>query len=411
MTAGGEQVKAAGTTQPAPAAPVTGDAAAGAVPGRRPVWVWAVPFALLFALLCVRNRFLFTTRLYEQGDAGANSILIEQAKHFTLLVGNYSRERFNHPGPAYMYVQAFGEYLFQNALHVVPTAWNAHMLSVFALDCAFVALAVGVVYGWTRSLRGAAACFAVFTAFTVAYPPILNSDWMPYMYVLAYMVFLLAAASVAAGRAQDAWIFALTGWFLIHGHACFLLFVPLLTVAVLAAVLWPRRHALRASVRPVLPRAAPGLDPGRGHQRGVRAAHRGQPGAALAGGLRQVHLLRRIGPGRRPQPAAGSGVRAVVLVAKPARLARAAARLPGRARRGFLARRLLARARAAAQVPGRAARRQRGLLAGVPALRRGRSRQAERVLHRLLLLVGAPGHGAGHRAGRARGGPAAPRRP
>ncbi len=216
-------------------------AAAAPVARRRPWWVWAVPFAALFALLCVRNRFLFSTRLYEQGDGGANSILIEQAKHFTLLVGNYSRERFNHPGPAYMYVQALGEYLFQNALHLVPTAWNAHMLSVFALDCAFVALAVGVVYGWTRSLRGAAACLAVFTGFAIAYPPIVNSDWMPYMYVLAYMVFILAAGSVAAGRAQDAWIFALTGWFLIHGHACFLLFVPAVTVAVLVAVLWRRR--------------------------------------------------------------------------------------------------------------------------------------------------------------------------
>jgi len=215
-------------------------AAAAPVARRRPWWVWAVPFAALFALLCVRNRFLFSTRLYEQGDGGANSILIEQAKHFTLLVGNYSRERFNHPGPAYMYVQALGEYLFQNALHLVPTAWNAHMLSVFALDCAFVALAVGVVYGWTRSLRGAAACLAVFTGFAIAYPPIVNSDWMPYMYVLAYMVFILAAGSVAAGRAQDAWIFALTGWFLIHGHACFLLFVPAVTVAVLVAVLWRR---------------------------------------------------------------------------------------------------------------------------------------------------------------------------
>jgi hypothetical protein len=138
--------------------------------------------------------------------------------------------------------------LFQNALHLVPTAWNAHMLAVFALDSAFVAMAVGVVYGWTRSLRGAAACFAVFIAFAIAYPPIVNSDWMPYMYVLAYMVFVVAAGSVAAGRAQDTWIFALTGWFLIHGHACFLLFVPVLTVAVLAAVLWPRRHALGASV-------------------------------------------------------------------------------------------------------------------------------------------------------------------
>jgi len=210
-------------------------------PGRRPWWVWAVPFAVLFAVLCARNRFLFTTRLYEQGDAGANSILIEQARHFTLLVGNYSREHFNHPGPAYMYVQAAGEYLFQNALHLVPTAWNAHLLSVFALDCAFVALATGIAYGWTRSLRGAAACLAVFTGFVIAYPWILNSDWMPHMYVLAYMVFIMAAGSVAAGRMQDAWIFALTGWFLIHGHACFLLFVPAITLFVAVAAFWRRR--------------------------------------------------------------------------------------------------------------------------------------------------------------------------
>lgn len=248
MAAGGDQVTAAGIAGPRAEAAVAGDAAASAAPGPRPWWVWGIPSALLFAPLCVRSRFLFSTRLYEQGDAGANSILIGQARHFTLLVGNYSRERFNHPGPAYMYVQALGEYLFKDALHVVPTAWNAHMLSVFALNSVFVAAAVAVVYGWTRSLAGAAACFAVFAGFTVAYPPIANSDWMPYMYVLAYMVFVLAAGSVAAGRAQDAWIFALTGWFLIHGHACFLLFVPALTVAVLAAVLWPRKHAFRASV-------------------------------------------------------------------------------------------------------------------------------------------------------------------
>jgi hypothetical protein len=259
MTAGGEPLTAvsgSGSVPPEPETAGLKDAPADpegsprptAPTGRRPWWVWAVPFTLLFVLLCVRNRFLFTTRLYEQGDGGANSILIEQAKHFTLLVGNYSREGFNHPGPAYMYVQAFGEYLFQDALHVVPTAWNAHMLSVFALDSAFVALAVGVVYGWTRSLRGAAICFAVFLAFAVAYPPIVNSDWMPYMYVPTYVVFVITAGSVVAGRSQDAWIFALAGWFLIHGQACFLFFVPVLTLAVLAAVLWPRRRSLRTSV-------------------------------------------------------------------------------------------------------------------------------------------------------------------
>jgi hypothetical protein len=233
------------------AATGTGGTAAAATPstGRRPWWVWVVPSVLLFVLLCARNWFLFSARLYELGDSAANSILIAQAKHFTLLVGNYSREGFNHPGPAYMYVQAFGEYLFQNWLHAVPTAWNAHVLAVFALNGVSAALAVGVVYGWTGSLKGAAACFAVLAAFAVAHPEIVNSDWMPYMYVPTYVVFLIAAGSVAAGRLADAWILALSGWFLVHGQACFLLFVPVLTLAVLAALVWPRRRRLRAPAR------------------------------------------------------------------------------------------------------------------------------------------------------------------
>ncbi|MGH3219414.1 MAG: hypothetical protein ACRDPY_12010 [Streptosporangiaceae bacterium] len=222
---------------------------AAAAPGRRPWRVWVIPSVSLFVLLCARNRFLFTDRLYEQGDSAANSILIAQAKHFTLLVGNYSREGFNHPGPAYMYVQAFGEYLFQNWLHVVPTPWNAHVLAVFALNGAFTALAVGIVYGWTGSLRGAAACLAVIVAFAIAHPSIVNSDWMPYMYVPAYVVFVIAAGSVAAGRLTDAWILALSGWFLIHGQACFLLFVPVLALTVLAALGWPRRRRLPAAAR------------------------------------------------------------------------------------------------------------------------------------------------------------------
>jgi hypothetical protein len=224
-------------------------ASSPAATGSRPWWVWVVPSASLFVLLCARNWFLFSTRLYEQGDSAANSILIAAAKHFTLLIGNYSREGFNHPGPAYMYVQAFGEYLFQDWLHAVPTAWNAHVLAVFALNAAFAAMAVGIVCGWTGSLKGAAACFAVFVAFAVAHPQIVSSDWMPYLYVPTYVVFLIAAGSVAAGRLADAWILALSGWFLIHGQACFLLFVPVVAFAVLVALAWPRRRRLRAATR------------------------------------------------------------------------------------------------------------------------------------------------------------------
>ncbi len=212
-------------------------------------WVVTAAAAVLIVLLCVRNRFLFSTRLYEDADMGANSLLIEQARHFTLLIGNYSRDHFHHPGPAYMYVQAAGESLFWAGLHIVPTAWNGQLLAVYALNAALLALVAGIGYSWTGSLRGAGACFAVVVAFAALHPAMLSTDWMPYLYVPMYIVFLVAAASVVAGRARDAWILALTGWFLIHGHACFLFFVPLITCAVLAAVLWSRRHTLGASTR------------------------------------------------------------------------------------------------------------------------------------------------------------------
>src|SRR5260370_11374941 len=112
-----------------------------------------------------------------------------------------------------------------------------------------LAMVAGVGYGWTRSLRGAAACFAVVVAFASVNPAVLSSDWMPYLYVAAYLAFLVAAASVAAGQARDAWMLVLAGWFLIHGHACFLFFVPVIGVTVLAFGLWSRWRRRRSGAR------------------------------------------------------------------------------------------------------------------------------------------------------------------
>jgi hypothetical protein len=219
------------------------------VASQRPWWVWTVPFGVVAGVLLARNSFIFSTPLYEDADMGANSILIEQARRFSLLVGNYSREGFNHPGPAFLYVQSWGESLFWSVLHVVPTAWSGQLIALYALNALFAALVVGTGYGWTRSVRGAAAVFAVVLLYGVVHPAIFSSDWMPYVYVPAYFCFLVAVASVAAGRVQDAWIAALSGWFLIHGQACFLLFVPFLAVCAVAALGWPRRRSLGSSLR------------------------------------------------------------------------------------------------------------------------------------------------------------------
>jgi hypothetical protein len=215
---------------------------------RRPWWLWAGTFVIFTVVLVVRNAFLFSTRVYEMADLAANSILIEQARRFQLLVGDYSRLGFHHPGPAYLYVQAAGEQVFYYWLHVVPTPWNGQVLMVFMLNAAFLAMGVTVCYGWRQDLLTALGALAVFGWFTAIHPAAMSSDWLSYEYVVPFLVFMVAAASVAAGHGRDAWIMTLSGWLLIHGQATFLLFIPVITLVVLVAIGWRVRRAPLAGV-------------------------------------------------------------------------------------------------------------------------------------------------------------------
>jgi hypothetical protein len=204
----------------------------------------------MLTVLLVRNAFLFSTPEYESADMAANSILIERARRFALLVGNYSREGFNHPGPAFLYVQSWGESVFWALLRVVPAPWNGQLIGLYLLNAGFAACVVAVVYGWTRSACGALAAGAVLALFGCLHPAVFNSDWMPYVYVPAFLTFVVSLASVSAGRSADAWIAALSGWFLIHGHAAFLFIVPAMVAAAGAVRTWPAvRSALHSRRR------------------------------------------------------------------------------------------------------------------------------------------------------------------
>jgi hypothetical protein len=217
---------------------------------QRPWWVWAAPFAAILAILLARNSGLFTSRYYETSDFGADSILVEQARHFTLLVGIYSRDYFNHPGPAYLYAQAAGQTVLYNVLHVVPSAWNGQVIALYVVNSALAGLIVLVVYGWA-GYRGALAAIALLLGFAVMHVGVLTGVWMPYQDVPAFALFLLSAGSVAAGQRRDWWIAALSGWLLIHLQVGMLLFVPVLTVATVALAAWRVRHRLRESLRGV----------------------------------------------------------------------------------------------------------------------------------------------------------------
>lgn len=212
--------------------------------------VWLGGFVALIATFLLQNIYLFHVRVYEDADAAANSILVGQAKHFSLLVGNYSRMGFNHPGPADMYVQAAGEWVFHDVLHLVPTPWNGQMLAILILNASLLAAVLAVLHSWSRESRVVILAGGALLALVVAEPILTDSAWMPWVYCAPFLLLLVSAASVAAGRVESCAPFTVAAGLLVHGHACFLFFVPV--IGILTLVLFLRgkpAESIRGLVR------------------------------------------------------------------------------------------------------------------------------------------------------------------
>ena len=216
---------------------------------------------------------------------------------------------------------------------------------------------------------------------------------MPYVYVPAYFAFVRRDRLGGGGRTADFWIAALAGWFLIHGHACFLLFVPALAGCAAVAAVLCRRVAGQAAdaAGGVAVRSAPSgagswLPASRSSARCSRCRSPSSSPLHWPGNFGK-YLTYSSSASRRAHPApgwrstcCGSGGRtrtpgrwpSLVLAAAAALLRLADAQRPGAAVRGAPAG--LRRALDGVLFVAYAA-------AGVDAL--------TDVLHRLLLLVGA----------------------
>lgn len=204
---------------------------------------FAAAFLTLATLLLLRNRALFSVVVNEGGDSGANSILVLRAKGFDQLVGNYSRIGFNHPGPAFLYVQAFGEWLLHDWLHAVPSPWNGQAVALLVLNAALLAGMLAVLGSWLRSWAATGSAGAVLLAYAATAPdPVIAGTWMPLLYFPPFLLLLTAAASVAAGRADHLWVLGLAGGLLMHGHAEFLFFVPVITGTAVTLLIHRRRR-------------------------------------------------------------------------------------------------------------------------------------------------------------------------
>jgi len=205
------------------------------------VGLWS--FLGFTAVLLVRNAYLFSTKIYENQDYAANTIAVLQAKHFQLLLGNYSKENFYHPGPAFLYVMAAGESLFHDALHLVPTPWNGQFLAILLLNAALAAAALAVVARHTGSIKVTLVCAALVLFFFALHPLMVNSPWFPYLYCAPALLMLVSAAAVATGETFALPVLALSAWLCIHGQAEFLVFAPLIVIVALAGHFWTRRKS------------------------------------------------------------------------------------------------------------------------------------------------------------------------
>ncbi len=220
---------------------------------RRPRGLGWWVFGVLATLLVGRNWNLFVTPMVEEGDAAANSILVDNAKHFSQLVGNYSRVGFHHPGPGFLYVHAVGEWLLYDVLGVVPSEWNGQAIAILLLNAALIAIAVHIVGRWfaapagTRWVELAVAATALI--FVGSWLDLATSTWPPFEYFAPYLLLLAAATSVAAGGIRDLWALCLATGLLVHGHAEFLFLGVGLAGVALVCLLAPHRRNLRGYLR------------------------------------------------------------------------------------------------------------------------------------------------------------------
>jgi hypothetical protein len=205
----------------------------------RPSIVFWASTVVIAAAAMIRSAFLFARPIHEQGDDALNSLLANQAEHFDLLIGNYSRVGFHHPGPALLYVLGFGQAIYHDVLHVAPGPYNGEVLGAITFAAVLIGLAVLAVYRCTRSLSAGLVALAICFAFGTQH--VMFADvWFPYLYMAPFLLFVVAGAAVAAGYTAELPSFLLAAGVLAHGHVSFLLFVAVTGVAVVAG--WVVRH-------------------------------------------------------------------------------------------------------------------------------------------------------------------------
>ncbi|MEZ5141846.1 MAG: hypothetical protein R2726_04920 [Acidimicrobiales bacterium] len=165
------------------------------------------------------------------------------------LVGAYSRFRFNHPGP-------LGSYLLAPAWALRSTPGSV-LAACALLNGAAVLGAVALTRRRAGSLAAVGMAATLLLVARSMGPVLLRDPWNPWLPVLPFALFLVAAWAMATGSRWALPVAVGAGSFVVQEHigsAAVLAAVGLWGAAALAAVAWRERPATAARpwLRPVL---------------------------------------------------------------------------------------------------------------------------------------------------------------
>lgn len=179
-------------------------------------------YITITCFLLIANIHTIDAVTYEMADFAANSLLIQDAKSFSLWVGNYSRVGFNHPGPAILYVLALGEIVFHDWLHIVKFPFAGQIIAVAFYNALWMTLILNIFLKISKSLTTSIASLSVLLL-TVALMDysFFNGAWMPHLYLFPFITVVICLARLVAGKTDSLQALALSVGFLTNGHVSF----------------------------------------------------------------------------------------------------------------------------------------------------------------------------------------------
>ena len=159
------------------------------------------------------------------------------------MLGTIRDLNFTIQGRAFMYLLAFGDWIFRGVLHLCSEPANAAFLTVLLLNVACLFGAIIIFARHCDSSLFLPSCLLVSLAVIwlihrANYSAAITDVWLPHMLLFVFLLFLaLRKRRWETGEISDIPLLVLCAGFLVHGHVAQILFVSVLGAGALSGLL------------------------------------------------------------------------------------------------------------------------------------------------------------------------------